>query len=144
MSESAGVPAEVFVDAGVWFAAANPKDLDHEASSDAMREAAAQGLRPVTTNLVLAEAHALLVNRTHLSAALAFLRGMREPHLVIVTSSPDLEARALRDWIERYEDRDFSLTDAVSFTVMKDRGIREALALDRHFVVAGFRTRPGP
>jgi predicted nucleic acid-binding protein len=132
----------VFVDAGIWYEASNPKALDHGVSSDAMRAAAEEGLRPVTTNLVLAEAHALLVNRVHRSAALAFLRRVREPRLVLLTSTPELEERALRDWIERYDDQDFSLADAVSFAVMAERGIEEALTLDRHFRVAGFRTRP--
>lgn len=109
-----------------------------------MRAAAADGLRPVTTNLVVAETHALLVNRVHRSAALAFLRRVREPRLVLLTSTPELEERALRDWIERYDDQDFSLADAVSFAVMAERGIEEALTLDRHFRVAGFRTRPAP
>jgi predicted nucleic acid-binding protein len=32
----------------------------------------------------------------------------------------------------------FSLADAVSFSVMSDRDIREAFTLDHHFTVAGF------
>lgn len=79
--------------------------------------------------------------RVHRAAALAFLRRVRGP-LVVVTSTAELEERAIRDWIERYHDQDFSLADAVSFTVMAERGIKEALTLDRQFLVAGYRTRP--
>jgi len=50
--------------------------------------------------------------------------------------------QAQREWLERFDDQDFSLTDAVSFAVMTKRGIREALALDRHFCVAGFSVLP--
>ena len=42
-------------------------------------------------------------------------------------------------WLARYDDQGFSFADAVSFAVMTERGIREALTLDRHFVVAGFQ-----
>jgi uncharacterized protein len=35
-------------------------------------------------------------------------------------------------------DKDWSLTDCISFVVMKDEGIREALTGDRHFTQAGF------
>ncbi len=92
--------------------------------------------------MVVAETHALIMRRIHRAAALAFLREVgRAPH-VVVTSTPDLEARAQREWLERYEDQEFSLTDALSFSVMADRGIREALAVDRHFVIAGFAVVP--
>jgi len=71
-----------------------------------------------------------------------FLREVtRAPH-VVVSSTPEYEAAAQMEWLERYADQDFSLTDAVSFAVMADRGIREALAIDHHFVVAGFAVVP--
>lgn len=53
-----------------------------------------------------------------------------------------LAGRAAVDWIDRHEDQSFTVTDAVSFVVMADRGIREALALDRHFSTAGFVRLP--
>ncbi|MEP6600630.1 MAG: hypothetical protein ABJB49_02320 [Nitrospirota bacterium] len=58
--------------------------------------------------------------------------------------SPEDEQCAVTDWLERFDDQLFSLTDAVSFAVMSDRGIREALALDNHFAVAGFAVVPPP
>jgi predicted nucleic acid-binding protein len=36
-------------------------------------------------------------------------------------------------------DKDWGLTDCISFVVMEERGIREALAYDQHFIQAGFR-----
>ena len=35
-------------------------------------------------------------------------------------------------------DKEWSLTDCASFALMKERGIAEALAHDRHFEQAGF------
>ena len=60
----------------------------------------------------------------------------------MVRSTRALEARAVVDWLERYADQDFSFTDAVSFAVMAERAIPEALTLDRHFATARFRMRP--
>ncbi len=43
---------------------------------------------------------------------------------------------------ERYDDQLFSFADAVSFEVMSERGVREALTLDNHFGAAGFVVVP--
>jgi hypothetical protein len=37
-------------------------------------------------------------------------------------------------------DKDWSLTDCISFVVMRERGITEALTGDHHFEQAGFTT----
>ncbi|MSR07802.1 MAG: PIN domain-containing protein [Gemmatimonadetes bacterium] len=133
---------EVFVDAGVWYAALNPKATDHRPCVAALKGATQSRHRRVTTNLVVAEAHALLLSRVHRRAALEFLRAVQLPPTTVVESTVELEQRALNDWIERYDDQRFSLADAVSFAVMADRGIKEALTLDRHFAAAGFRAVP--
>ena len=130
--------AEFFVDTGAWFTLAHRGDARHDVFSAALRERLARGARPVTSNLVIAETHALLLSRTHRRAALSFLREVRRPPMVVLESDAEVESRAQRDWLETYDDQDFSLTDAVSFAFMTQRGIREAFATDRHFRAAGF------
>jgi len=130
--------AELFVDTSAWFPLAHPSERHHAELAGVLRDRVARGVRVVTTNLVLAETHALLLRRVHRTAALAFLREVRRPPNLVVTSTAELEARAESDWLDRFGDRSLSLTDAVSFAVMRERGIGEALALDRHFAMAGF------
>lgn len=43
------------------------------------------------------------------------------------------------DLYARHPDKGWSLTDCISFAVMTDRGIVEALTADRHFEQAGCR-----
>ena len=57
---------------------------------------------------------------------------------MVVLSTAEFEAAAEANWLTRYDDQDLSLTDAVSLAVMTERGITEALTLDRHFATAGF------
>ena len=42
------------------------------------------------------------------------------------SSSLDMENRALADWLGKYGDQDFSFTDAISYSVVKTRGIHSA------------------
>lgn len=138
---------EVFVDTSVWFryvmrGRSREEDAEHAAVRGEIDRSVRERLPLCTTNLVVSETHQLLLRRGSRALGLQFLRMLPIPGLDVVASTPDLEERAMRDWIEPYDDHDFSLCDAVSFAVMKDRGIRQALALDRHFAAAGFEVLP--
>ena len=47
------------------------------------------------------------------------------------------DERRAREIIRRYADKDFSLTDAISFAVMERLGIDHAFAFDPHFAQYG-------
>ncbi len=130
---------EVFVDSSAWLPALLRKHPDHPKVSAALRGAVNDHVRIVTTNLVVAETYVLVLRRDRRETALGFVRTVGEAPNIVVRSSPELETRALTDWLEPYHDQAFSFTDAVSFAVMAERGIEDALVLDKHFAVAGFR-----
>ena len=134
---------ELFVDTSAWYPIVVKSHPDHVACAAALQDAVATGKRIVTTNLILAETHMLLSRRVGREPAIFFLETVCEPPNLVVTSDPDLESVALNDWLVPFEDQDFSLTDAVSFAVMTQRGIKHALTLDHHFAVAGFAVVPG-
>lgn len=134
--------AEFFVDTSAWYPLLVGAHPDHASVAASLRALIGDHRRLVTTNLVVAETHALLMRRAGRTSALTFALTVDEPPNVVVRSTQELERAATREWLSRYTDQDFSLTDAVSFAVMTERGVREALSLDNHFVVAGFRTLP--
>jgi predicted nucleic acid-binding protein len=136
------VARELFVDTSAWYVIAVPSTPQHRATADALRRRVQRGTRVVTTNLIVAESHALLLRRLGREVALKFVREVVRSPNIVVTSSPDYESAAVNDWIEKFDDQSFSLADAVSFAVMADRGIDEALTLDNHFTVAGFVAVP--
>ena len=133
------MPAEFFVDTSAWYPLIVAKHPDHARLGSALRGLIRNHRRLVTTNLVVAETHALVLRRVGRAPALTFLQTVGESPNIVVRSSRELEAAAERDWLARYDDQDFSFADAVSFAVMTERGIREALTLDHQFAVAGFR-----
>lgn len=55
----------------------------------------------------------------------------------VVEADSVLFHRGLRLYAER-PDKGWSLTDCISFVVMEENGVREALTGDRHFAQAGF------
>jgi len=70
---------------------------------------------------------------------LTLVEGMRaSPRVIIVPLDSQLLNRGLRLVADR-PDKDWSLTDCISFVVMGDAGITEALTGDRHFDQAGFK-----
>ncbi|MBI3926101.1 MAG: PIN domain-containing protein [Armatimonadetes bacterium] len=133
---------ELFVDTGGWLATFNPRDQHHRAAAAFYREALRRYRRLVTTNLVVGETFALLRRRSGLDVGLRFLQILEDsPRLEKLCSDQELETLS-RDWLVGYRDQDFSFVDAVSFALMKQRGLEEAFAFDVHFEVAGFRRLP--
>ncbi len=45
-------------------------------------------------------------------------------------------------YFQQHHDKQYSLTDCISFIVMHRRGISTALTFDHHFAQAGFQTLP--
>jgi hypothetical protein len=56
----------------------------------------------------------------------------------VVSASSELMRRGLALYLER-GDKEWQLTDCISFVVMEDEGINDALTGDRHFEQAGFK-----
>jgi predicted nucleic acid-binding protein len=133
---------EVFVDAGAWIAIVNQRDDLHSEASVSYGRLLRERRPLVTTNLVIAEAHAMIRGYSGHQAAIQFLDSTRQSsRLTKIYSDAALEAEAEK-LLRRYADQDFSLADAVSFVVMQQRGITEAYAFDGHFATAGFVVVP--
>lgn len=142
LPHASAVAAEVFVDTAAWYPILLRRQPQHREFARELETRIRKGARVVTTNLVVAETHALLLHRAGRSEALNFVQTVRQAPNIVVPATPELEAEAVGQWLERFADQAFSFTDAVSFAVMKARGIRDALTLDRHFATAGFNVVP--
>ena len=139
------MPAELFIDTSAWFALAKRSARagdDESRVRAALKSRLKSGVRPVTTNLVVAETHVLMFRRLGRPAAQTFLSEVHRSPIMVVRSDDGLEDTAQFEWLARYDYQDFSFTDAVSFAVMTERGIRDALTLDGHFAAAGFVVVP--
>ncbi len=92
----------------------------------------------VTTEWVLTEvADALAASRARVRVQAAFQTLTADPTTRVIGASSKLFVRGLELYHQR-PDKDWSLTDCISFVVMADEGLREALTGDRHFAQAGY------
>jgi uncharacterized protein len=94
----------------------------------------------LTHSYVLAEFVALaLIRRFPRLATLTFIDDLLEnPDIEVVWVDESLHREAVQLLIAR-QDKTYSLCDAVSFVLMRQRWIAEALTTDRHFEQEGFQ-----
>ena len=134
---------ELFVDTSAWYPLVVRSHPDHERLSAALRASIGRRERIVTSNLVVAESHALIMRRAGIAPGLRFVQLVRASPNVVVASTEHLENAAVTDWLMRYAGQPFSMVDAVSFAIMAARGMRAALTLDWHFATAGYQMVTG-
>jgi predicted nucleic acid-binding protein len=133
----AAVPRTTYVDSSALYALADRSEADYALARAVQRRLQAERWRLFTTNFILAETRALVLARRNRYDALRVLREIDDSPTTIVRAEADDERRA-REILERYADKDFSLTDAISFAVMERLRIGHAFTFDRHFAQYGF------
>lgn len=108
---------------------------------DAFENALESGRALVTTSYVAVEATALIQHRIGMAATRDLHRRLM-PAVEVAWITEALHRRAVARLLAE-DRRGLSLVDCVSFEIMKERGLRLALTLDRHFEEAGFEILPG-
>jgi uncharacterized protein len=126
----------VFADTFYFLALLNERDAAHARAVSASR---APGLRLVTTEFVLLELGDALCKPGQREEALALWNVVRtDPAFRLIPATSELIERG-RELYRGRPDKDWSLTDCISFVVMKEEQVTEALTGDRHFEQAGFK-----
>ena len=95
--------------------------------------------RLVTTEWVLMELADALSAPAARSTAVAFLQAVRADSLFDIVGYDPAVYQAGFDLFAARLDKGWPLTDCISFVVMTQRGLSEALTADHHFEQAGFR-----
>jgi predicted nucleic acid-binding protein len=126
----------VFADTYFYLALINAKDEGH---SKAVAFAQSQHGGVITTAAVVTELADALCRIPQRPAFLNLLHSLRgDTSTVIVNVSQELFDKGLSLYESR-PDKEWSLTDCVSFVVMNDQSLTDALTSDHHFEQAGFR-----
>jgi len=130
----------VFLDTAYVNALVNVRDQWHNAAVQWEEERlAVERRRLVTTECVLVEiADGLAAVRFRAQAVQVITTLQASSFVDIIPASSQLFRTAL-ELYRRRADKDWGLTDCVSFVVMSEQSLSEALTTDDHFRQAGFR-----
>ena len=125
-----------FLDTLYVIALINQRDQYHGRTT----ELAAQYERRafLTTDAVLLEIGNALARKFKQQAVEVIGHLLSSEDVQVVRLTPDLFAEAFTLY-ESHQDKEWGLTDCISFVVMRRESVQEALTFDQHFVQAGFQ-----
>lgn len=126
----------VMVDTSAYFALTSPRDTNHGTAQLIARELAHQQWQLITTNFLLAEIHALLLNRINGVVAGRMLQSIEQGTTKVIRVTEADESRA-REILTLYNDKDFTLTDATTFAIMVRLRIGSVFSFDKNFTQYG-------
>jgi predicted nucleic acid-binding protein len=130
------VKAPVFIDTGYVLALTNTADQYHELARTSSLVVSPPFL---TTEAVLIEIGNALSKASWRQLGIATLHDLRsDPDIQVVSVTTELFERAVDLYSGRL-DKEWGLTDCISFVVMQDHEMTQALTTDRHFEQAGFQ-----
>lgn len=125
-----------FADTFYFLALLDTREAQHAPAVGSSRD---PDLHLVTTEWVLVEFGDAYSHPQDRADFVALYRSLAShPRVKIVPAETALFRRGI-DFFEQRPDKQWSLTDCLSFLVMKDEGVTDALTGDHHFEQAGFR-----
>ena len=128
---------KIFVDTFYVVALVNERDEFHEKAKELVLEFDSQPL--LTTDAVLLEVGNSLARsnkQKSIEIISQFISAAEEIKIVRLDETLFDKAFAL---YKNHADKSWGLVDCVSFIVMKEQNINDALTCDKHFAQAGFR-----
>jgi len=132
----------VFLDTGYVLALELSNDQNHRAALKHWRSLLKTLPPLVTTSYVFDEVVTYFNSRGyHAKAVEVGNRLLNSPSTRFVHVDEGLFMEGWR-YFQKHKDKGYSLTDCISFLVMKSLGIETAFAFDQHFVQAGLKKVP--
>jgi len=128
----------LFIDSGGFYALVSTKSAAHAGAVAIMEASQRARRRAVTTDYVLDENATLLRARGLTILLKEFLRLTESSQALSIEWMTPGRFAAAQGFMLKHLDQEFSFTDCASFVVMKELRLRDALATDKHFLIAGF------
>lgn len=134
--------SSVFLDTGYLLALELKQDQHHAAALQHWRRVQSALPALVTTTYVFDEVVTFFNSRGYHSKAVEVgTRLLRSPSVQLVHVDAALFQVGWA-YFRQYHDKQFSLTDCISFAAIHQFGITTAFTFDHHFIQAGFQRQP--
>ncbi len=129
---------EIFVDTSGFYAMLISTDDRHEAVQHVMNDAKRRKTTFLTTDYVLDETATLLKARKLAHLLPQFFQSLDASKAIRIEWTDAERFRICRNFFLKHSDQEWSFTDCLSFCMMKQFRLRDALTKDSHFQQAGF------
>jgi predicted nucleic acid-binding protein len=129
---------DVFVDTAGFLALWDASDEYHERAVRLQSELLRRKRRFLTTDYIIDETTTLLLVRHSHAAAADFLATTLESKTLHLEWIDSERFHAAAELFRRHNDKEWSLTDCVSFALMRELKIQDSFTTDHHFTQAGF------
>ena len=130
---------KLFLDTSYVIALSVPKDQNHKKAIQIADFLIIDTAKLITTRAITLEIGNSLSAQKYRQAAVELLESLDEdPDVEIIPITEDLYRRGLQFFKDR-SDKEWGIIDCISFVVMKDQGISNALTADKHFQQNGFK-----
>lgn len=130
---------ELFLDTSFAIALSSPNDQFHSPAVALAGKIKLEKRRWITTRFVFIEIGNSLARFRFRSAAITLLNNLeRDPTVRIEPVSEAIYQKAYQLFQQR-PDKEWGMTDCISFIAMREHGLTDALTADDHFEQAGFR-----
>ena len=138
MGHQRKMPKGVFIDTSALVALINDKDKLHRQAIEIIEQLRRQNCILITTEFIILEVANELRNPIYRNRVVNYINDLRNyKNIRIISVNTKLFQNGWSLYSTR-EDKEWSLTDCISFIVMQENNITEAFTSDRHFEQAGF------
>jgi len=130
---------KIFLDAAYAIALSSVPDKYHQKAENLAKEIETENIKLITARAVILEIGNALAKLRYRAAAIELLNSIEEdPNIEIIPLSEELYEKAIELYRQR-QDKEWGITDCISFVVMQDHKLTKALTTDEHFQQAGFK-----
>jgi predicted nucleic acid-binding protein len=132
---------QIFWDASAFVALGNKRDALHQRAVTVSRQLAQDQAQIITTSAVLTEVANGLSKVGWRTMAQTLIESTRQSAILGVAKIVHVDEQLWQRGWQMYQhrpDKEWGLTDCISFVIMTEYDIKEAFTADHHFEQAGF------